>query len=178
MKKQEQSKYNDAPEVVSGEDEAMNNKSDAERADQHAYNPHNVDQVREKFWPRYLITASILAVMVLLVAWARGGFTQTSAKNLLGAWSDAFSVPGILMVCFGLLVLGSNGGAFDMLSYAVKGIFRLFKKDPLDRKYGGFYEYQQARREKKRSFWYLIIVGGAYLLVGVVLLIVYFQAEF
>ncbi len=62
-----------------------------------------------------------------------------------------------------------------MLSYAFKSLFRLFKKDVVDRKYGGYYEYTQARREKKRSFWYLVIVGAAYLLVGIVFLIAYYQ---
>lgn len=140
--------------------------------------PPNVEKLPERRWLPYVITAAVLAVMTVLVAWGRGAFTAKDPEELLRFWCDAFSVPGILGVCFGLLVLASNGGAFDMLAYGVQSLFRLFKKDPIDRKYGGYYEYQQARKEKKRSFWYLVIVGGAYLLVGIVLLIVYMQMDF
>lgn len=139
--------------------------------------PPNVEEVKSRRWLPYVIAVAVLAVFTLLIGWARGGFTETDTRLLLGEWSDAFSVPGILGLGFGLLVLGSNGGAFDMLSYGVKKLFHLFKKDPIDRKYGTFYEYQQARREKKRSFLYLVIVGGAYLTVGLILLFIYLNMQ-
>ena len=126
-----------------------------------------------KRWVPYVITAAALAVMVVLIGWVQGGFSDAKAQTLVGYWSDAFFVPGILCVCFGLLLLASNGGAFDMLAYAFKSLFRLFKKDVVDRKYGGYYEYSQARKAKKRSFAYMLIVGGAYTLVGIALLVVY-----
>ena len=132
--------------------------------------PPNVVEVRGRWWLKYLITTAVLAVFTVLVAWARGAFVETDQKELLGQLSDAFFVPGILAVCFGLLIVASNGGAFDILSYGVKSLFRLFKKDPLDRKYGGFYEYRKARQEKKRSFWYLVIVGGVFTLISGALL--------
>ena len=138
--------------------------------------PPNV-VVGGKWWPPYVITFAVLGVVMLLVAWARGCFSDTNAKVLVGDWCDALFVPGILCMCFGLLVLGSNGGAFDMLTYGVLRLFELFKRDPIDRKYGSFYEYQQSRRKKKRSFLYLIVVGGVYLIVAVVLLVVYSQME-
>lgn len=126
-------------------------------------------------WIKYLITVGVVSVFVVLVAWARGGFTETNTRTLIGYWCDAFAIPGILSIAFGLLLFASNGGVFDMLSYGIKTLFRLFKKDPLDRKYGGFYEYQQARREKKRSFWYLIIVGSVYLAVALILLVTFYK---
>lgn len=162
-----------APEVL-GEDviaETSEGESNSEQL------PPNVVERKQRRWLPYVITAAVLAVFTVLVGWARGVFTETDTVTLLICWCDAFTVPGILGVAFGLLVVASNGGAFDMLAYGVKSIFRLLKRDPIDRKYGGYYEYQQARRSKKRSFWYMIIVGGAYLLVGIVLLVVYLQLE-
>ena len=138
--------------------------------------PPNLVPLKNRWWLRYLITAAVLAVFVVLVAWVRGAFVTTDKKTLLGAISDAFAVPGILAVCFGLLIVASNGGAFDMLAYGVRSVFRLFKKDPLDRKYGGFYEYRKAKQERKRSFWYLVIVGGVYLVIGVAILGAYLAA--
>ena len=135
--------------------------------------PPNVQEIRGRWWLPYVITFAVLAVFTVLVAWARGCFAEYETKALIGYWCDAFFVPGILCVCFGLLVLGSNGGAFDMLAYGIRRFFGLFKRDVIDRKYGTFYEYQQARRSKKRSFWYMVIVGGVYLLVSAVLLVIY-----
>ena len=135
--------------------------------------PPNVEELKSRKWLPYLITFAVLIAVTLLVAWARGGYTQTDSKKLLSAWCDALFVPGILCVCFGLLVLASNGGAFDMLTYGVIRLFALFKKDPVDRKYGGYYEYQQARRSKKRSFWYLVIVGSVFVAVSIILFVIY-----
>lgn len=146
----------------------------------------NVVELKKRKWIPYVITTAVVAVLVVLMAWVRGVFSEIDPQKLaalnetetqyrIKLLCDAFSIPGVLAICFGLLVIVSNGGAFDMLAYSMRAFFRLFKKDPLDRKYGSYYDYQQARKEKKRSFWYFIIVGGAYLLVGIVLLIVYMQ---
>lgn len=135
--------------------------------------PPNLQEVKGRWWLPYVITFAILAVMVVLVGWARGGFVETTTKMLLSAWCDAFFVPGVLGMGFGLLIVVSNGGAFDILAYATRRLFGFFKKDPIDRKYRTYYDYKQSRKDKKRSFWYLIIVSSAYLLVAVVLLVVY-----
>lgn len=147
--------------------------------------PPNVEIIKGRNWLPYVITAAVLAALTLLTAWIRGAFSEidpqvlsdlqvTELQYRLQQWCDAFSVPGILCLCFGLLLLASNGGAFDMLAYGVRKFFHLFKKDPIDRKYGTYYDYQQAKRAKKRSFWYLIIIGGAYLLVGIALLVAFY----
>ena len=89
--------------------------------------------------------------------------------------SDAFFVPGIVMLCFGVLVFATNGGTFDMLAFGVIKMFDLFKKDLTKVKYRTFYDYRKAQNEKKRSFLHLIIIGAGFLIVGVVFLIVYYQ---
>ena len=173
---EEASELNDA-EAQLPEETAQLNDSEEDSSEESDTNgsklPPNVEAVKSKWWPKYLITAGVLAVFVVLVAWARGAFTETDPKELLVKWCDAFSVPGILALCFGLLIVASNGGTFDMLAYGFKSIFRLLKKDPVDRKYGGFYEYRKARQQQKRSFWYLFIVGAVYMLVAVALLVAY-----
>ena len=131
----------------------------------------NASKGKNRWWLKYLITAGVLAVLTVLVAWQQGVFTTTAQKELLGELSTAFFVPGIFAVGFGLLVVCSNGGAFDMLSYGFISLARMFKKDPIDRKYGGYYEYSKQRRKKKRSFWYLVIVGAVFVVVGGGLLI-------
>lgn len=138
--------------------------------------PPNVTVVKSRWWLRYVITAAVLAVFTVLLAWSFGAFTETHKKELLLKLCDSFFIPGFLAVGYGLLVVVSNGGAFDMLSYGVQTLFRMFKKDPVDRKYGGYYEYREARKEKKRTFWYFIIVGSVFVAVGGALLGAYYAA--
>ena len=136
----------------------------------------DVDKMRrKKEWIRYLVTFGVLGVLTVLLAWARGAFGGGATVDIVRLWSDAFTVVGMLAICLGVLVVVSNGGAFDIIVYSVKYLFRMLKKDPIDRKYGGYYEYKQSRAEKKRSFWYMIIIGAVYVLVGVALLLYFYQ---
>lgn len=105
---------------------------------------------------------------------SRGSFVK-SGKDLIRDLCDAFTVPGAVMLCFGILVFATNGGTFDMLAFGVRKFFDLFRKDLTKVKYRTFYDYRQAQKEKKRSFLNFVVVGAAFLLVGIVFLIVYYR---
>lgn len=122
---------------------------------------------------RYLIPSLICAVTVILILVGRGAFTK-SGRPLITDLCDAFAVPGMIMLCFGLLVFATNGGTFDMLAFGVRKLFDLFKKDLTKVKYRTFYDYREAQKEKKRSFAHFIIVGAGFLLVSIAFLIVYY----
>lgn len=138
--------------------------------------PPNLVAKKPRKWLPYVITAAILAVVTVLVAWLSGCFTDSDPKTLVGDWSTAFFVPGMFSIGAGLLVVVTNGGTFDIFAYGTRRFFYMFnRKSPLDPKYRGFHEYREAHRGKRRSFWYMIIVGASYLLVAIVLIIVYSQ---
>ena len=183
MEKDEKTNLTDVEVSETPETEEIS-ENDASSNSKSKQLPPNVEVIKGRNWLPYVITAAVLAVLTVLAAWVRGAFSEVNPQTLaslkvtelqyrMQQWCDAFSVPGIMCLCFGGLMLASNGGAFDMIAYGIKRFFGLFKKDPLDRKYGGYYEYKQAKSQKKRQFWYFIVVGGAYLLVGVILLILY-----
>ena len=123
---------------------------------------------------KYLIPVLICATVLMVILISRGSFVKTG-KTLILDLCDAFTVPGAVMLCFGLLVLATNGGTFDMLAFGVRKFFDLFRKDLTKVKYRTFYDYRQAQKEKKRSFFHFVIVGSAFLLVGIVFLIVYYR---
>ena len=135
--------------------------------------PRKVAQSKSKWWLKYLITTAVLSVATLLFALLLGVFGITNTKFLLGELSTAFFVPGIFAVGFGFLIMCSNGGAYDIFAYGFRQVVRMFKKDPLDRKYGSYAGYRKAQREKKRSFWYLVIVGAVFVAVGGALLLAF-----
>ncbi len=87
--------------------------------------------------------------------------------------SDAFFVPGVLLAGVGLIIFASNGGAFDMLGFAVLLFFNLFRKDVNKRKYKDFYEYRQAKKDKKRSMAFMLITGLIFIAIAVIFIIVY-----
>ena len=169
-------KHEELTELNTNENELTEQETEQDESSNSGKLPPNAVDVRGRWWLRYVITAAVLAVFVVLVAWARGAFTTTNQRELLGNLCDAFAIPGILAICFGLLIVASNGGTFDMLAYGFRTLFRTLKKDPLDRKYGNFYEYRKAKQAKKRTFWYLVIVGGVYTLIAAALLLAWYYA--
>ncbi len=133
--------------------------------------------VREKMKTvyKYLITAAFGAVLAFIVLLIKDVFHLLQTVDVMKALCDGFFVSGVLIACFGGLVFASNGGVFDMITYGVKNLFWLFKKNPADRKYKDFYEYREAMKEKKRSYGYMVIVGLAYIAVSLIFLALYYN---
>lgn len=124
---------------------------------------------------KYLITAAFGAVLAFIVLLIKDVFHLSQTVDVMKALCDGFFVSGVLIACFGGLVFASNGGVFDMITYGVKNLFWLFKKNPADRKYKDFYEYREAMKEKKRSYGYMVIVGLAYIAVSLIFLALYYN---
>lgn len=124
----------------------------------------------KKIWP-YLITFIICLIISLTILLTGGAFEQNSLMEWMGNLSDAFIVPGLIALCFGALIVSSNGGTFDMLSFGVIKLFDLFKKDLKKSKYSDFNDYRQ--QQKKRDYDYFLIVGGFFTVVGIICLIIY-----
>lgn len=114
---------------------------------------------------RYSVTVAVGLAVALIVMSFKGVFTQTDSVAAMRILCDSFFVSGVCIVCIGLIVVLSNGGAFDMLSYAVVLIFDALRKDVTKRKYKDFYSYREAKKDRKRGFGFLLIVGFA--LVGI-----------
>lgn len=179
MAKKEKNNNNSAKQNVEKTELVAETTQDAPLSDETAENSTtatpqpNVEKLPKRRRIDYVITVGVVAVLTLLCGLLFEGYTSGDAKTLVGAWSNCFSAPGIVCLGVGLLIWCSNEGAFDMLGYGVRSLFRLFRKDVKDRKYGDFYGYQQARRSRKKPYLFLVVVGGGYLLVGIILIIIY-----
>lgn len=128
----------------------------------------------KKFW-KYFITALVGLVVALLILVFKDTFAKTAALKILADLSDAFFVPGVLLLGVGTLLFASNGGAFDMLAFGVIKLLDLYKRDLTKVKYRTFHDYRQAQKDKKRSFDYLLIVGAAMVVISAVFLILYYK---
>lgn len=123
---------------------------------------------------RYSITFSIGLIASFLIMLSKSIFSQESSKEVYKILTDAFFVSGVVICGYGLLVMASNGGTFDMLTYGVKRFFSLFQKDISKIKHKTFYEYRMAKQENKNPFWYLVIVGLVLIGISMIFLILYY----
>ncbi|MCM1042760.1 MAG: DUF3899 domain-containing protein [Corallococcus sp.] len=129
-----------------------------------------------KKYIKYVIAFVVCAVVTVCLLWAFGTFTQTDGGEIMKNLCDAFFVPGIIMLCIGLLVFATKGGAFDMLAYGVRKLFDLFKRDLTKVKYKTFYDYRKAQQEKTRDFLYMLIVGAVWVVISALFLVLYYNA--
>ena len=129
------------------------------------------------FWKKalpYIITSAVGIAMFIGVICIQKIWDAEGTANVMRLLSDACLVPGVLLAGFGLIIFASNGGAFDMLTYAVIKLFDLFKRDPRNKKYKDFYEYREAQKGKKRKMAFMLIVGSVFILFSVIFLVVYY----
>lgn len=121
---------------------------------------------------RILITLVIGLVFVFMVAASKEVFKETEAKVIFHILSDSFFAIGVVITGFGLLVVASNGGAFDMLSYGVSTFFSFFRRSKA-RKYADFYEYRVAKEKNKHNFGFLLIAGSIIIVIALIMYVFY-----
>lgn len=124
---------------------------------------------------RYLITSGVGCLIILAIVLSKNIFSLDDAVEVYQVLTDAFFVAGILIAGFGLLVVASNGGTFDMLVYGVGRFFDLFRRDMMKVKHKTFYDYRMAKQDRKLGFGYLVIVGLAFLALSGLFLWLYYQ---
>lgn len=124
----------------------------------------------------YLITFLVGAAISVAIICGKQVWTAESGKVVMQILSDAFFVPGVLLAGVGLIIFASNGGAFDMLGFAVLLFFNLFRRDVNKRKYKDFYEYRESKKDRKTSMAFMLIVGVVFIAVAVIFLIIYLKA--
>lgn len=119
-------------------------------------------------------SVALLAAVILMAFW-EGIFQLTGAKDIVGALSDCFFVPGVLFAGIGGLSWISSKGGYDAFSYAFNN-FALHNLFPTkySKKYKTLYDYKQEKDEKGRRWLpQLLVTGGISLLIGAILFIVY-----
>lgn len=124
---------------------------------------------------RYAITFGIGLILALCVSFAKSLYWLDDTTEILMALCDCFTVSGMLLILFALLVICSNGGTFDMLGFGVKKVIVLLKRHPNERDKERFYEYRKRKQENKRSFAYMLIVGGVYFAIGLLFFVLYYN---
>ena len=124
---------------------------------------------------RYLIALAVGFGIAAYILWLRDIFGQTETAMIFHILCDAFFVPGVLLVCFGLLIFSTNEGTVDGMTYAVKSFVNMFRKKSL-KKYDSYYDYKASRKNRDTKFAYLIFCGLFFIAVSAVML--YFNMQY
>ncbi len=122
-----------------------------------------------------LITAGIGLVIGAIVLILRG---RSAPANEAGFWmniTDALSVPGVLLVCAGLLSVVSEQGAFDGLGFSVRKAFGQIRSEAKRAEMPkNYYDYVTRRQENQRLRPRTrLYVGIGFLVLAGVALIIY-----
>ncbi len=123
---------------------------------------------------KYFITAGVGLAIAIGVSFIQSLYWLEDIQDIMKSLSDCFVVPGILLILFGLLVICSNGGTFDMLGFGMKKLVSVFKRHPTEKDKESFYDYRKRKQENKHSFLYLIITGAGFLAIGAIFFVLYY----
>ena len=116
---------------------------------------------------RYFITILIGIIMVVIISLSRGILAVESKEAVLFILSDACAIPGIFILAAGILLMVSNEGLFNGISYGFKALTKALKRNPEERKMEDYHEYYSKKTEKKISFGHLILTGGILIIISI-----------
>lgn len=129
-----------------------------------------------KKYRSYIVAFTIGAVIALAVCLFKDIFAAENAIARVSILSDAFFTSGVCIGSAGVLVLISNEGNFDILSYGIKIIRNMWKKADSQRQIEkDLFEYRMAKHAERKGTRHLIVVGVVYLLLSAVLTMVFYM---
>lgn len=129
-----------------------------------------------KKYRSYIVTFVIGAVIVLAVCLFKDVFAADSTISMISIFSDAFFTSGVLIASAGILVLISNEGNFDALSYGIKIIRNMWKRSEEEKRIEkNLYEYRMAKHTERKDTRHLLVVGGIYLLLAALFTLIFYQ---
>ena len=124
---------------------------------------------------RYAATTLIGAALTLAFLYLNGYSTELASVDKYRLMTDAFSIPGIIFIMVGALVLVSTQGFFDMISFGLGRFARAlvpFSK----RSDETYYDYKKRKSEERFSgYSFLFVVGGVFLLVAGIFMVLFFS---
>ncbi len=130
---------------------------------------------KKKIILQYSITAVCASIFTLSILWLRNFWTETDLAQKYRILSDAFTVPGVILIMVSLLIWVSSEGFFDGITYALKQVSGMFIPS-VGRKYKHvkYHEYKAEKKEKRlHGYWFLLFVGLVFVAIAVVFLILF-----
>ena len=135
-----------------------------------------MNERRRKLIKLLVGTALTLAVGVALTVLVLNTHGYAQADNQTDRYrilSNAFTIPGVVLMVMAALIFVYNTGLFTGLTYGLRGLKDMFLPF-LRQEYVPYREYRKKKMEKKvKGYSFIFFVGLAFFLVSVYFLIRY-----
>lgn len=124
----------------------------------------------------YAIPTLIGAAMTALILDTHDLSAAENVAERYRILCDAFTVPGVVLILFGVLLILSSKGAFDGIGYAAKHAIRMLIPGR-----GGIRETYREYLDRKHSddkapVWrYPIIPGAVYFIISLIFLVLFYK---
>lgn len=137
---------------------------------------------KRKIFNLIFILVLCCAVTFYYVSSKKVKYQRQSEKYKIMA--DGFTIPGLIVTGFGLLMVITDTGTLDGVVYGMQTAFRMltfqFLSKGRQQTYGEFKDHREEVRQLRRlrggGFWYIVITGGAFLSVAIVYVVLYLKA--
>ena len=122
---------------------------------------------------KYLLTVIFGGVIVAIALIARDFGSLLLIADKYRALADAFTIPGVVILMAGVIIIIAKDGFFDIITY---GLGRLGKSlIPFSKKTDEhFYDYKVRKAsERTGKTGFLFVVGAVFLSVGIIFTILF-----
>ena len=122
----------------------------------------------------YTITIVVILLIALWIALAKGVLTAESTKNVYGILADAFTVPGIVATCLGVLIVIAGTGFFTSLKYIGMSILSVFIPAwrLRQKRYKDFKEEEDKKRKKLKTD-FMLICGISAVAIAIIFIVLW-----
>lgn len=126
---------------------------------------------------QYSITTGVAGAITVLVLSLRNFWDATTLVEKYRTLSDAFTIPGVLLIMVCALVWISTTGFFDGLSYAFTRaggmLIPFFRKG---REHMTYYDYKMSKKGKEvRGYSFLFFVGLLFIIISIVFISLFYS---
>ena len=124
---------------------------------------------------KYAVAVGISTALALISLEYAGYNSELAMIDKYRLLSNAFTIPGLLLLMVGCLIAVSTSGLFDMLSYGFQRALRAFIPG---HKAGSesFYDYKTRKSEVRFSgYSFVLITGAVFTAISVIFLILFYS---
>lgn len=124
---------------------------------------------------KYAIAVIIGVGMVLLTLNLHGFSELTDTAQKFRLLADAFTIPGVILVMVGFLVMVANGGFFNGVAYVATYAVKMLIPGPNKgtERYGDYVERKRAAG-KVKGYGFLFITGVVFVLIAVIFTVLFY----
>lgn len=123
---------------------------------------------------KYGISAAVCGILVVFYCAARD-FSQMELVEKYRTLCDAFTVPGLLALCVGVLIWASNDGMFYGLGYCLNVAWRALIPGARY-KFERYYDYVTSKKEKRiTGYGFLFLCGGVCMAIALVFMLLFYR---